>query len=171
MKTFYSRFPAMCCRKLSFLGIVTMLSAATLTTLAQSDADVVASFKKYMTNYVASYKTDRREQVDHKSGGWSRKYFELGADYSIDVRKTDSLISPYAGFAELVLTMHSTAFHKTQVEAETDHNFIESYSMKRRNTYAYQDGGWILKSRQEYVSVLGKWSDCDHDGCIGEGAQ
>ena len=67
--------------------------------------------------------------------------------------------------------MHYTAFHKTQAEAEADHNFVKSMSMKHRHTYAYQDGAWVLKSREEYNSIFGTWDDCDRGGCVGKGAK
>jgi hypothetical protein len=159
------------CRKPVLPPLILMLGAIALPAGAQSDADVAKSFRAYIADYVASYKTDRREQVVQTSGGWSRQYFEVGSEYGIDVRKTDSLISPYVGVAEFALTMHYTAFHKTQAEAEADHRFVQSMSMEHRHTYAYQDGAWALKSREEYSSAAGKWWDCDRDGCAGEGAK
>lgn len=161
----------MCYRKLALPLVILILGATALPASAQSDADVVKSFKAYVADYVASYKTNRREHVVETSGGWSRQYFEVDPEFSIDVRKTDSLISPYLGVAEFLLTMHYTAFHKTQAESEADHSFVQSMSMKHRHTYAYQDGAWALKSREEYNSTLGGWYDCDRDGCAGKGAK
>ena len=137
----------------------------------QSDTDIVSSFKKHLTDYVASYKTNRRDEVRETSGGWIRNYYDIDENCTVDLRKTDSLISPYVGTANFVFTMHATSFHKTKAEAEADNNFIRSQPLKHRHVYAYQDGAWVLTQREEYMAVLDEWFKCDKDGsCMGEGA-
>jgi hypothetical protein len=51
-------------RQLVFPVLLIALFAATLQTIAQSEsANAVASFKKYVSDFEESYKTDGREQV------------------------------------------------------------------------------------------------------------
>jgi hypothetical protein len=155
----------------SALGALFMLTPTAAVLSQQSDADIVASFKKHLIDYVDSYKTNRRDEVRETSGGWSRNYYEIDQKYSIDLRKTDSLISPYVGTANFVFTMHSTSFHKTKAEAQADNNFIRSQLLKHRHVYAYQDGAWVLTQREEYIALLDEWFKCDKDGsCVAEGA-
>ncbi len=161
--------------KLNLLALV-VLSAAVPgahAAAAQSDADVVKSFKNYVAGYMVSYKTDRREYVGNLGGGWAKIYFEPSGDSSIDVRKTDSLVSPYMGVLEFTLIKHFTAFHKTRAEAEADNSFTQSTEARHRHTYASQDGTWVPKSRQNYVAILNEWSDCEQpsDGCLEEDAK
>lgn len=139
--------------------------------VAQSDAEVVASFKTHLADYVSSFKTDRRDSVRETSGGWRHNYYEVNDNYSIDLHRTSSLISPYEGTVEFQFVMHSTAFHQTRVEAEADSNFISSQTLRHRHTYAYQDGAWVLNLREEYLAILGQWFNCDKDGsCIANDA-
>ena len=74
-------------RYITFTVMMVISAVVSASASAQSDADAVASFRKQVADYVASYKTDRREQVEQTSGGWSRKYFEMDADYKIDVQR------------------------------------------------------------------------------------
>ena len=154
----------------AFVALLMIIPGAAVLS-QQSDADIVASFKKHLTDYVADYKTNRRDEVRESSGGWRRNYYEIEENYSIDLRKTDSLISPYVGTASFVFIMHSTSFHNTKAEAEADNNFISPLPLKHRHVYAYQDGAWVLTKREEYIAVLGDWFDCDKDGCIAKGAK
>ena len=144
--------------------LLLMLGTTTLVTLAQSDAEVVKSFKQYVYDYLASYKTNRRELVDKLGGGWAKMYFIPSGGLGVDVRKTDSLVSPYVGVLEFTMTRPFTAFHKTKAEAEVDNNFIQSTTTKHRHTYAFQDGAWSPTSYQCNLVGLDKWLDCEQPG-------
>lgn len=152
--------------KLAATIMVLATSASVHITLAQSSSDVVASFKKYVADYMNSYKTDRREMVRLLGGGWAKEYFEPLPDAGIDVRKTDSLVSPYMGVVEFTLITRYTTFHKTRTEAEADNNFVQTRQTKHRHTYAYQDGSWVPKTRQNCLPMLDEWYECnEYDGC------
>src|SRR5580658_2587761 len=84
--------------------------------------DPVKTFRGYVARYMESYKPDKHKMVtkDEKrpaseckecTGGWVKRYFEPNEDYSIDVRRTDSLVSPYIGVCEFTLTLQMTAYH------------------------------------------------------------
>ena len=126
---------------------------------------VVNSYKQYISNFMESYKTDNRENIFFVDGlGWRKKIFEPKTDFEIDVRATDSLISPYIGTCDFTLITHLTAFHKTKAEAEQDRVFVTENTMKHRHTYALQDDIWVPKSRQHYYAALNDWFDCNKDG-------
>jgi len=79
---------------------------------------VVSSFKQYIRDYMDSYKTDKRERVNRLGGGWAKEYFAPDSHYGIDVKATDSLISPYSGVCEFTMTRRWTAYHATKEDAE-----------------------------------------------------
>jgi hypothetical protein len=94
-------------------------------------------------------------------GGWAKWSFEPVGPPNIDVRKSDSLISPYTGVCEFTLAKYYTALHKSAEEARADDKFVGEEESKHRHTYAFQDGHWVPTLRQYYYSVLDKWYDCD----------
>lgn len=80
--------------------------------------------------------------------------------YSFDVEKTDSIVSPYIGTAEFNVKGAQSKTQKSQQEAERapidDQN---SYTIKHKFSYAYQDGHWALKLENCNIDGDG-WSDC-----------
>jgi hypothetical protein len=152
--------------------LILMCGATALSTIAQSDVEVVASFKKYVTDYITSYKIDGHAQVVPVVGGkWRKQDFEPGT-YSVDVKRTNSLVSPYVGMLNFSMTMRYTADHRTRAEAEKDGNFIGSGVFLHRHVYALQDGAWVPTSRQETTSPdhanLGWWDCTRSSGCFWE---
>jgi hypothetical protein len=134
----------------------------------KTDRDaIVASFKQYIKDNADSYKTNPREHVVQSSldSHWRKLSFSFEPDYSIDIRTTDSLISPYLGICEFVIVSHTTAPHSSEAEAEKDNNFIEDRDVKHRHEYAFHDGHWVPVSRKQYQPLLSEWFDCD-DGCL-----
>lgn len=166
-------------RKLAWIAIVGLLVCPVVLAAdekAEREA-VVSSFKQYVKDYVDSYKTDRREQVHDiqgrlgNTGTWVIGSFGPVRDgYSIDIRKTDSLISPYVGVLEFELVGHETRVHASKEEALADNDFgpeTEGFVIEHRHTYAFQDGKWVPKSRQRYDGIDKEWEDCvPHDGCL-----
>lgn len=151
-------------------ALITIVAGALLGSLlhaqdqkAERDA-VVKSFKQYIESYIQSYKTDNHERVHKAVAGWVRGYYLPDRNYNIDIRSTDSLISPYTGICEFTLVSHWTDFHKTKEEAERDDNFIRVESDKHRHTYAFQDGHWVPTLRQYYWPFEHEWLNCDE--CI-----
>ncbi|MGG1123832.1 hypothetical protein ABHN05_03215 [Brevibacillus laterosporus] len=59
-------------------------------------------------------------------------------DLAYDVRKTDSLVSPYIGTISFTLNPQSTDIFNTKDEAAKDTNFIDKDSyVPHRLTYAF----------------------------------
>lgn len=79
-------------------------------------------------------------------------------DYSFDVKKTDSLVSPYAGTVEYWLSRYEESAHKWP-------------DSKVTVSFAYQENKWVVKrvcSDTQYHleddPTGGKSHDCDDDG-------
>jgi hypothetical protein len=141
----------------------------TFTRLAQED-QVVISFQTYIGDFMTSYKTDRREHVSWVPLGWSRSYYQPIGAPEIDVKRTDSLVSPYVGICEFTLLRSTTAFHKTKEEAAKDDNFVDRQEMRHRHRYGYQGGKWAPRTREHVSPITGKLSDCNEVIMIGKDA-
>lgn len=133
---------------------------------------VVSSFQKYITDFMASYKTNNREMVSELGGGWAKEVYRPLGEPSIDIKKTDSLISPYVGICQFTLRADRTAFHKTKEEAAKDSKFVDSIDRDHRHRYAYKSEKWVSTAREYHTQVderidLGEWYDCNEvvDSC------
>lgn len=142
--------------------------------LPQSEAEIVVkSFRQTTAEFIASYKTDKREHIIGGPGkGWHKVKDEPG-EYSIDVRRTDSLVTPYTGILQFSLTGYATVDHPTREEAERDTAFVKDLGrVTHEHTYAFQEGQWVIKQRRhrrEGMAELGmdKWYDCEQwNGCF-----
>jgi len=94
--------------------------------------DPAASFREFCSGFVAALEGSIFERYED---GELHRYREraLKGQYRIDVRRTDSLISPFIGTLEMI------------PESSKDGSpFIDL--AKRRYTFAAQDGKWILSS-------------------------
>lgn len=127
----------------------------------QSGNEIVTSFREYLARHLASYKTNNRQTVTLLGGGWVTEFYKPKDETAIDVQTTNSLVSPYLAVGEFNLVRYRTAFHKTKEEAAADNNYVANDETKHRHTYAYQDGKWVPKTRQNYLAILNSWSDCN----------
>ena len=130
------------------------------TSFAEVDGQqAYQEFKGMVENHIASYDTDNRggtskygwngaeKALNHE--GWHRYYFTVDSNYVInDVRKTNSLVSPFIGIYTFKLTMYQTMPHATKEEAEADNNFYKDGTNYCRHSFAYQDGTWVPKIRE-----------------------
>jgi hypothetical protein len=92
---------------------------------------------------------------------------DLPSSYSINVEKTDSLVSPYVGTAEFPVTGSVSYPKNSKQEALENTQFKDSYSIKHKLLYAYQNGAWVLKSEKCFDYDIGAeghvWDDCRRD--------
>jgi hypothetical protein len=141
-----------------------MLGATVLTAYAQLEANALASFKKETSAYMAHYKKYMMTTMVSGEGDKWLKISLEASDFSIDVRKTDSLVSPYIGTLDFTVTIRFTANHETRAEAEADSSFVgdsgKGIIEPHKHIYAFQDGKWVSKSRQQYNTVHKEWEDC-----------
>jgi hypothetical protein len=157
----------------SFLIIGLLLGAGLATeTPARppQENQVVSSFQKYIADFMASYQTDKRERVSKLGGGWAKEIYHPVGEPSLDIKKTDSLISPYVGICEFTLRREVTAFHKTKEEAFKDNTFVQSVDAHHRHRYAFQSGKWVPKVREYGSPGEDKWYDCNEVVSFGENA-
>ena len=134
-------------------------------TVAQSeDQEALAAFKAYVSHHLTSYQQNRRQRVMMYSQGWVSEYFEPDpASASIDVEKTNSLVSPYTGSLDFRLIRHRTAFHASRQDAASDSNFVQQDSWVHKHTYAHQEKQWVPNTRESKPEkfTTAEWSRCD----------
>jgi len=148
-----------------FSGLVIVLSILVLSLPSVSvgdekaDQEATTKFKQYVSDLIARYKGEKHERIESGLGvtvavcgmdkldGYVKVAYEVGT-YGIDVRKTDSLITPYVGVLELTWDSHSSRCHDTKEEAQADAELPKPGSFKYRYTYGFQDGKWVPQSRE-----------------------
>lgn len=145
------------------IGLLIYVTGALAQEQKTDRESVVSSFQQYISNFMGSFKSDKREHVVQSPGGWRNGIHEPEPDYSIDLRYTDSLISPYVGTCDFVLVSQYTVFYRSKQEAQEDERFVNETREKHRNTYAFQQGRWVVKSCEHYVSTLSKWFEDKED--------
>src|SRR5579872_2113931 len=110
-------------------------------------AGIAESFKSYAKHFIATKRVDVTYD-DEEHGGWQKLTVVPKADYKLELRSTDSLLSPYIGTIEYKTARCITAYWKTKAEAQKDTACADQTIWQHRDIYAFQDGKWIVKSRK-----------------------
>jgi hypothetical protein len=144
-------------RPLVFLFAVLILSMpSNFLADEKADQDAVKKFKQYVSDLMARYKAGKHERTEHTSlchigdsdlYGYTKSAYEPGA-YEFDVRRTDSLITPYVGTLELEWIQHRSGCQDTREEAQVQSVLPYSDSARYRYTYGFQEGKWIPKGSE-----------------------
>jgi hypothetical protein len=149
---------------------------------SQQEKEVVKAFNKTIRDYIPTH-IDKEPMTfevpcllpsGSNTRGWRKRYYDpAGTDYTIDVRKTDSLVSPYVGTVVFAVTLYWSACHPTEESAKKDDSYPEHYNLTHRFTFSYQDDAWVVKAREykvEYKGRWGNWGPCapgpDSGGCL-----
>jgi hypothetical protein len=119
-------------------------------------AGIAESFKSYAKHFIAT-KTVHVTYDDGEDGGWHKLTVVPEADYKLDLRSTDSLLSPYIGTIEYKTARCITAYWKTKAEAQKDTACEGQTIWQHRDTYAFQDGKWTLKSSKFRTPASEEW--------------
>lgn len=130
---------------------------------------IVDSFKEKIDADLQSHKSTKevwsQDQSEYVAAGWYGEKDDLPTSYSINVEKTQSLVSPYLGTAEFPVTGNVSYPMNSREEALNATQFKTSYTINHRLTYAYQNGSWVLKSEKCFdyaITADGKvWGDCN----------
>lgn len=75
-----------------------------------------------------------KEEITNSGDQYNAEY---SGNYSYDIQKSDSIVSPYLGIADFEIKW----FHNGE--------YVSDMSIKAN--YAYQDGQWVLKKAIRYV--------------------
>ena len=131
--------------------------------------------KQQFINYIEDFLY--REHYDGnawqiKSGAYKDKWYKFrmitDKDYSYDIQKTDSIVSPYEAIVTFTLKTEKTNIYNTKNEAEADNNYKSDsndmfYISKYKYHYAYQDGKWMYKFNEYYSFSDKNWDAPDYN--------
>lgn len=150
-----------------------------------NEQDIVNSFTNFTNNIVsevqANYNTtpykvkyiivSEREKVFNKAGNYWVKFGKTNLRSSINIKRTDSLITPYIGylilscdFIDYYSSNNNNGEFKTKEQAEKAFLLrINPSNDETRFTYAYQNGKWILKYVEWRTPLInnGLWVQSD----------
>jgi len=123
----------------------------TQTGASERDA-VVNSFKEFARDYMQKWnaKNTPIQMLSVERGNsktkflWTRIYDDPVENYDIDVKATDSLVSPYIGILKFTSVGHGNGPHTSREAAEKDQKF-QVVSSAERLEFNYQDGKWVAK--------------------------
>jgi hypothetical protein len=133
---------------------------------SSSEADPVAMFKSLVPESPITFDIPGSERAR-----WVLK------DFSYDVKKTDSLVSPVVG--EILFTYEMTGFGEYAKTVNREGKVL--YSGKMRLHYSFQNGHWVkanLEVSNEYFYIgdkpaaySGRWTDAKKDEYIKGGVK
>lgn len=118
-------------------------------TVEKNNTDPVASFKNTISER-QSY-ISKKNVVWKVDKGWSRGNTKVTA-VNYDVKKTDSLVSPYSAVVVFDIVTVSAIF-STEAEAKNNQYIngdknSEPFKSKCRETYSFQEEKWIVKEKE-----------------------
>jgi len=129
---------------------------------------IVDGFKQKVDGDLQNHKSSKdvwpQKSDEYQEAGWLSEQDEVSPNYSVNVEKTDSLVSPYLGTVEFPVTGSRSHLQNSKEEALEATQVEKSYSVNHRLVYAYQNGQWVFKSEKCYyydITVDGStWRDC-----------
>jgi len=168
-------------RKATTFAFVLALLAHSAYGAAESvDQQAVKTFKGYVTELMSRYKAEKHVRVEATpicgtldAPGFVKAAYKVSSDYKIDVRMTDSLISPYIGIVEFQWKEQYSDCENSPEQAAAQKNLSHLShpdSLKYRYTYAFQDGKWVPADR-EIGSLNSTATEVEWESCKEEARQ
>ena len=158
-----------------------VISFNTGLVFAATEQEVVDEFKQLAKEHIESFKADNekitfmpRETFGRSNytaeARWIKDKYIIHNDYQFDVQKTNSLISPYTGVLIFKLDRYVVLSYisKDDVEKNDYEPFNLNNQTEHKHTYAFQDGKWVVKERQQHdplstLSGMHEWRNCGND--------
>ena len=113
-------------------------------------ASIAESFKRYAQQFIATKKVAvfyEEEKENSGNFGWHKAIGVPRADYKLDLRSTDSHLAPYIGTIEYYQVNCTTLYWNTKADAQKDTVCAgDPVIEQNRDTYAFRDGKWVLKT-------------------------
>lgn len=157
--------------KASFCFTITVIGLLMLLGSAQAEKsgndEPVEKLKARIQSNKQSLEKRRPVYFNSYTQGWAKRRMHVD-NLEYDVRKTDSLVSPFIGIVTFEVFVEQTSFYKSKDEAESAEDFqIETYASKiqemSRVTYAFQEAGWVIKKYEVWQKGLpnSTWEEID----------
>lgn len=140
-------------KKLLILTLILLFALSGVVCAKPSDAEVIASFKKYvseeLSKAISTYKIDNYE-IRESSGMWYKFTENLDPNYTVDVKKNNSLTSPYIGMAEISRVFNRGEDCSTKELAEASSALSLYDIFKYRFIAVYRDNKWVVVGVEYY---------------------
>ena len=144
-------------RKKVISGLLFLVVLLPLMACRRSDKDITDSFRKFAVKEVKQINKGRgvvtaspKPSVDSDGKQtWGKCYQQNFEKYTIDVTKTNSVVTPYIGSLTVPQIFMCTDDHPSKTEAVADNQFHRVNPLGLipptfTFQYAYEDGGWKL---------------------------
>ncbi len=99
------------------------------------------------------------DKLTNSPGGWFKTVKTLDSNYKIDVKRTDSLISPYIATLHAVKGTIFFATYPTKEAASTSMTVKFITEDQLILSYAFQDNTWVLTSVRDKYNDNKYWSN------------
>lgn len=152
-----------------FVICLILLTLSTPTSFAATEAEIVASFKKFtsdeMSKALATYEGNFKvmysnpDKLTKSTGGWFKTIDTLDSNYKVDVKRTESLISPYLGTLHAVKGSIFFVYYPTKEEAAKSATIWFKKEDQLLLSYAFQDNTWVLTSVRYKYNNDKYWSN------------
>lgn len=129
---------------------------------SSSEEEVVQSFNTLAQNHIDSYQTDKREKIVQAIQGdkkWRKFLHDVSSNYSIDIQKTNSIVTPYIGIFEFEVTIYKSEPFDTEEEARATNTYT-NYIGYHKDKFAYQNDTWVTKERIHSIDNKKHYFDC-----------
>lgn len=131
------------------LAVLVASASVSASARSVSEADALATFKQIVEKCSAVFRVTDPTVSAMPDGRW-RKVSRSDVHTSFDVKKTDSLVSPFAGTVEVTyLTLAATAQSKDEAEAVLLDPQGPAMKVADVYNFAFRDGNWVGLSVDE----------------------
>jgi len=135
-------------KKILLLTIMLLLTLSNIGFADPSESEILASFKQYVSDEVgtalSTYEVDKYKMRKSSEGRWYKTTSSLNPNYSMDIKKTNSLMSPYMGILEVSQVDSNYSEYLSKEMAETDTILYDSNKTTYKFIIAYQDNKWVI---------------------------
>jgi hypothetical protein len=113
--------------------------------IVQTADDPASSFDAFTRRAAEATNNANPINLNRWTNKWVKRRFKI-SEMKMDVRKTDSLVTPIVGIVSYLVYIEATIDYATEAEAREAQRFVErfhcTYELKLR--YGYKDGKWSL---------------------------
>lgn len=154
-------------KKVLAFSILILLFSCNLIFAAQDEQIVISSFQDIVKKHIESYSDDPRIMTYFISANkyspksyWIKSKCTVLSDYSFDIQKTNSIITPYTGYVIYKMQTWVTDEQPTKEAAETATSLHTIGGLSNcRITFAFQGDAWIVKKYEYQSNYDGTWYD------------
>jgi len=153
---------------ISLIIFTFILSCFNLGFAAPDEQTVISSFQEVIQKHLDSYQDDPRIMVYYVPSDtyWIKSKCIVSNDYTYDIQKTNSIITPYTGYFIYKMRISTIDKQPTKEAAEAFNTFNKNgdrLPVNCRITFSYQGDKWIPQKYEIQSLISDKWYDVTND--------